>query len=69
MDNSLKITALPPEKLIMLLQRAGAKHFTADLLQDDLESGAPVNDDGTLNFIEYTAWILRKANDYGAESE
>ncbi len=69
MDNSLKITALPQEKLIMLLQRAGAKHFTAELLRDDLESGAPVNDDGTINFIEYAAWILRKANDYANESE
>jgi hypothetical protein len=69
MDDSLKLTALPPEKLVVLLQRAGAKHFTPELLQDDLESGAPCNDDGTINFIEYTAWILRKANDYGNESE
>lgn len=69
MDNDLKLTALPQDKLVMLLQRTGARHFTLELLQDDLESGAPANDDGTMNFVEYAAWVIRKEGDYGNESE
>ena len=68
MDDSLKITALPPDKLILLLQRAGANNFTLEMLQADLRSGAPVNADRTINFIEYTAWVLRKVNNHGNES-
>lgn len=69
MDNSLKLTALPPDKLVLLLRRAGARHFIIEMLRSDIESGAPSNSDGTVNFIEYTAWVLRRINDYGNESE
>lgn len=69
MDDSLKITALPPDKLVLLLQRAGTNNFTLEMLQADLRSGAPVSADRTINFIEYTAWVLRKVNNHGNESQ
>ena len=63
MNQSLKLTALEPETLVSLLKRCGGKHFTPELLQKDIDSGAPVNSDGTVNFLEYIAWIIMEMND------
>ena len=57
MDNSLKITALQPEVLVRLLKQAGSR--TAS----DLASGAPRNPDGTINLIEYAAWLAKEEYD------
>lgn len=57
-ENDIK--KIPAKKLIALLQHAGASNFTAELLQADLEAGAPSNDDGTIDFVKYTAWIFER---------
>ena len=57
MDNSLKITALPPELLVRLLKQAGSRMISAETLAADFEAGAPKNQDGTVNLIEYAAWL------------
>lgn len=59
MDNSLKITALQPEMLINLLKGAGSRLISAELLVADFEAGAPRNEDGTINLIEFAAWIVK----------
>lgn len=58
-----KITALTPEKLGDILRRAGARHATPDAIQADIAAGAPVNDDGTVNLIEYAAWLVGRMSD------
>lgn len=57
MTNSLKLTALPPETLVKLLKQAGCRTMSAEVLTSDIEAGAPKNDDGTINLIEYAAWL------------
>lgn len=66
MDNSLKLTALPPEMLVRLLKQAGSRLISAETLAADFAAGAPKNEDGTVNLIEYAAWIV-KGDDANAD--
>ena len=68
MDNSLKLTALQPEILVRLLKQAGSRTISEETLAADIESGAPKNPDGTINLIEYAAWLV-KGEDDAPESE
>ena len=61
--NQARITALPPGKLCDVLRRAGARHVSPEAVQADIEAGAPVNDDGTVNLIEYAAWLVGRMAD------
>ena len=63
MDNSLKITALQPEVLVKLLKQAGSRTASPEMIAEDLVSGAPRNPDGTINLIEYAAWLAKEDND------
>ena len=69
MENSLKMTALSPENIVQLLKRAGCRGMTMEILERDIVAGLPVNGDGTINLIEYTAWMIREVNRDGNESE
>ena len=59
MDNSLKITALQPDMLVNLLKGAGSRLISAELLTADFAAGAPRNEDGTINLVEFAAWIVK----------
>jgi hypothetical protein len=61
--NQPRITALPPGKVCDVLRRAGARHVSPESIQADIEAGAPVNDDGTVNLIEYAAWLVGRMAD------
>ena len=59
MDNSLKLTALQTEMLVNILKGAGSRLISAELLAADFEAGAPRNEDGTVNLVEFAAWIVK----------
>ena len=63
MDNSLKLTALQPELLVRILKQAGARLITEESLAEDIATGAPKNEDGTVNLIEYAAWLAKGGED------
>lgn len=70
MDNSPKLTALKPEQVVRLLKQAGSRIISEEVLTADLESGAPKNEDGTINLIEYAAWLAKEnGGSDGAQSE
>ena len=52
-------TALPKELVVRALNLAGSRSMSMDTLEADIASGAPVNEDGTMNIIAYAAWILK----------
>jgi hypothetical protein len=54
-----RLTALTFEQAADLLRRAGSQRVTVAALRADLEAGAPVNADGTLNLLAYGAWLVR----------
>lgn len=56
----LKLTALPPARLAEVLRRAGARHASQESIQADIDAGAPANEDGTVNLIEYVAWLAAR---------
>ena len=69
MDNSLKLTALQPEMLVNILKRAGSRLISAETLEADFETGAPRNEDGTVNLIEYAAWLVKGEDANADQSE
>ena len=52
-------TALPKDLVVRALEMAGSRTVTLEQLEADIEAGAPVNEDGTVNIIAYAAWMLR----------
>jgi len=53
------ITSLSVDELLTLLNQAGAG-ITLDQLKADIKAGAPQNNDGTINYIHYGAWLLKE---------
>ena len=43
-----------------VLTKIGGVQITEAMLQEDIDSGAPVNTDGTLNLVHYGAWLVRE---------
>ena len=43
-----------------LLSAGGGKKISPEEVQADLDAGAPVNPNGTVNLVHYTAWLLRE---------
>jgi len=52
-------TALPKDVLVKALKVAGSRTISDESLAADIEAGAPVNENGTVNIIAYAAWILK----------
>ena len=65
MDKQLNPLALSRENLVTLLQKAGYRAMTLDLLQEDIDGGVPVNADGTISLVKYMAWIIREIHSNG----
>ena len=49
-------TRLSIEQAAKLLSAAYRERIDAVKIQDDIDSGAPTNPDGTLNLVNYAAW-------------
>ena len=69
MENKPTLTALSPEKLVALLTRFGFPEMSTEILQQDINNGAPCNEDGTVNLIHYMAWMIKEINGNGNESD
>ena len=57
MENNAK--ALPKESVVRVLKISGSRTISLERLEKDIEEGAPVNEDGTIDLIAYGAWILK----------
>jgi len=57
----LSPTALPLADAARLLSAVGGQAVTVEMLQADVAAGAPTNADGTLNLVEYAAWLVKEA--------
>ena len=65
---ALPIQRISKENAVNLLRRAGSRLISAETLAADFEAGAPRNEDGTVNLIEYAAWLV-KGDDDADQSE
>ena len=57
---SLSPTALSLKDAAKLLTKVGGKPITEEMLQADIDAGAPRNVDGTVNLVHYAAWLVRE---------
>jgi hypothetical protein len=52
--------ALRLEDLARILTASGPKPVTVEMLQADIDSGAPVNPNGTVNLVNFAAWLVKE---------
>ena len=53
-------TALSLKHAAQLLTKVGGDEITMAMLQSDIDDGAPVNADSTLNLVHYAAWLVKE---------
>ena len=58
--HSLSPTSLTVADAARLLTRAGGQAVSAEMIEDDLGAGAPINADGTINLVHYAAWLVKE---------
>ncbi|MBU4270743.1 MAG: hypothetical protein KKE86_14160 [Planctomycetes bacterium] len=51
--------ALSLEDAARVLTASGTKPVTVEMLRNDIDAGAPTNADGTLNLVNYAAWLVK----------
>ncbi len=66
MDESSKKQALTPTAMALddaarLLAALGKRPITREMLEADIDAGAPLNADGTLNLVCYAAWLVKQS--------
>ena len=52
--------ALSLKEAALLLTKVGGQEISVETIQSDVEAGALINPDGTINLVHYTAWNLRE---------
>ncbi len=53
------------EDFVTVMRRSGSRTITLERLEADIEAGAPVNADGTVDILKYIAWVAREMGDDG----
>jgi hypothetical protein len=61
----LKVTAISVDDAALLISKSAGKPVTGDMIRYDIEAGAPVNADGTVNLVHYAAWLARELANRG----
>lgn len=56
----LQPTALGIKDAAKLFTAVGGRPVTEEMIRKDIESGAPVNPDGTINLIHLGAWLVKE---------
>ncbi len=62
MDKPIKITALTPDELALLLSRASRKNISAEDVRDIADTAGIISAAGMINLIEYTAFLAREVS-------
>jgi hypothetical protein len=48
------------DDMARILTALGPKPVTIEMLMADIDDGAPVNADGTMNLLNYSAWLAKE---------
>ena len=62
---TLNPTALAVADAARLLRAAGGQRVTAEMIEADIDAGAPTNGDGTISVVSYAAWLVKEMADRG----
>lgn len=52
--------ALRLADMARVLSASGSSPVTVEMLQADIDDGAPRNPDGTMNLIRFAAWLVKE---------
>ncbi|HUT91259.1 MAG TPA: hypothetical protein VMY37_17300 [Thermoguttaceae bacterium] len=52
--------ALSVGDVARILTASGRQPVTVEMVQTDIDGGAPVNPDGTINLVHYAAWLVKE---------
>ncbi len=64
-NSGLKITALSVPDVARVLSKTGGRAVSETTVRADIDTGAPTNPDGTMNIIQYAAWLVRQEAVHG----
>ena len=59
-ETTPSLTALTVAQVAKVLSAAGGRRITEEMVRADIDAGAPVNPDGTINLVHYTAWLAKE---------
>lgn len=59
-ENALNPNSLTVTNAARLLTRAFGSPVTEEMLRKDIGAGAPTNADGTINLVQYAAWLVKQ---------
>ena len=57
-DGPLNPQALRLADLARILSASGPRPVTVETLQADIDDGAPINPDDTMNLVQYARWLI-----------
>ena len=55
----MAVRRISKEDAVRALKAAGSRTISAEMIEKDIESGLPINEDGTIDLLNYAAWILK----------
>jgi hypothetical protein len=58
-ESSVDPNRLTPQQAAKLLSAAAKVRISVAQIEEDIQSGAPTNPDGTLNLMQYAAWLVK----------
>jgi hypothetical protein len=61
-EGGLNPQALRLEDMARVLTASGSRPVTLEMLQADIDRGAPVNANRTMNLVHYAAWLAKEMN-------
>ena len=61
-ETAPSLTALTVAQAAKVLSTAGGRRITEEMVRADIDAGAPVNPDGTMNLVHYAAWLVREVS-------
>jgi len=59
-ETTPSLTGLTVAQAAKVLSATGGRRITEAELRADIDAGAPVNSDGTINLVHYTAWLVKE---------
>lgn len=65
MPRKTENTQLSVDDTARLLSKSAEKTITGDMIRKDIDAGAPVNADGTINLVHYAAWLVSEVSTGG----
>lgn len=56
----LNVPPMQKDGFLKVLAHYGCQTMTPEKLEEHIAAGAPVNEDGSINIVNYTAWVLKE---------